>query len=161
MKLKIVMAALLIVSGCAGLEPRFQPGSSQNELQQIKGKPAVVLNAKDGGTIWQYPEGPLGVRTFVARFDVQGKLLSYEQVLDEEHFSSIGVGRSTIDDVRTMIGPPMRTMEFERRGETAWDYLFRDTWGYRVEFSVIFAASGVVVGKFANRLDDGRDGGHH
>jgi len=154
MKFKIVVLAFLILSGCAAL---IRPGSSQNELLQIKGKPAVVLNAKDGGTIWQYPEGPLGVRTFIARFDAQGKLISYEQVLDEDHFSKIAIGNSTIDDVRTMIGPPMRIMEFERRGETAWDYLFRDTWGYRVEFSVIFNVSGVVVGKFAKRLDDGYD----
>ena len=61
----------------------------------------------------------------------------------------------TAAEVRTLLGPPADTMRFPLSKTTAWDYPFRDTWGYDSDFSVILDGSDVVVGTFAGRRDFG------
>lgn len=155
-----ILATVFVLAGCAGFGTHFQPGvSNQNEVQQAMGKPGVMLEGRDGITIWQYPTGPLGLQTHIARFDSKGILLSFKQVLDDEHFAKIEIGKTTNNEVNVLIGPPRHTIYFSRQQQTAWDYLYRDVWGYRVEQSIVFDAAGVVVSKPQRRLDDIRGGG--
>lgn len=155
-----ILAAVLVLAGCAGFGSHFQPGvTGQNEVQQEMGKPRAVLESSGGITIWQYPTSPLGLLTYIARFDSKGSLLSFEQVLDDAHFAKIEIGRTTNNEVSSLIGPPWRTIHFSRQQQTAWDYLYRDLWGFRVEQSIVFDAAGVVVSKPQRRLDDGGRGG--
>jgi hypothetical protein len=155
-----ILAAVLVLAGCAGFGSHFQPGvTGQNEVQQEMGKPRAVLESGGGITIWQYPTSPLGLLTYIARFDSKGSLLSFEQVLDDAHFAKIEIGRTTNNEVSSLIGPPWRTIHFSRQQQTAWDYLYRDLWGFRVEQSIVFDAAGVVVSKPQRRLDDGGRGG--
>jgi hypothetical protein len=155
-----ILAAVFVLAGCAGFGSHFQPGvTGQNEVQQEMGKPRAVLESSDGSTIWQYPTSPLGLLTYIARFDSKGKLLSFEQVLDDAHFAKIEIGKTTNNEVSSLIGPPWRTIHFSRQQQTAWDYLYRDLWGFRVEQSIVFDAAGVVASKPQRRLDDsGRSG---
>ena len=150
-------AAGVTLAGCA--VTAFQPGTAQSEIRTAMGAPAAVMTARDGTTEWQYPQGPSGLHTYIARFDAQDRLRSWEQALDDDHFMRIRVGESTTADVKELVGPPWRTMDFPRKGETAWDYRYQDTWGYLVEYSVIFDKAGLVASKFPRRLNDGRDGG--
>ena len=55
--------------------------------------------------------------------------------------------------VLEIIGAPFRKVRFERTATTAWDYRFRDSWGYRAEFSVIVDDNGIVVSKVSIRQD--------
>jgi outer membrane protein assembly factor BamE (lipoprotein component of BamABCDE complex) len=80
-------------------------------------------------------------------------LLSFEQVLDDAHFAKIEIGKTTRDEVNPLIGPPWRTIDFPHQQHTAWDYLYRDIWGFRVEQSIVFDAAGVVVSKPQVRID--------
>jgi hypothetical protein len=154
-----LLAAAFVLAGCAGFGTRFQPGiTGQNEVQQEMGKPRVELQGKDGITIWQYPTGPEGMQTYVARFDSKGMLLTFEQVLDDAHFGQIEVGKATCDEVNAFIGPPKRTLYFPRQQHTAWDYLYRDTWSFRTEQSIVFDTACVVVSKPQKRLDDNGGG---
>jgi hypothetical protein len=155
-----ILAAVFVLAGCAGFNNHFQPGvTGQNEVQQEMGKHPVVLQSSDGTKIWQYPTSPEGLLTYIARFDSKGILLSFEQVLDEAHFAKIEIGKTTSDEVNSLIGPPWRTIYFSRQQHTAWDYRFRDLWGFRVEQSIVFDAAGVVVSKPQRRLDDNGRGG--
>lgn len=61
----------------------------------------------------------------------------------------------TVADVVAALGNPVRKMRFPLSRTTAWDYDFRDAWGYDSTFSVIVDDAGVVVGKFAARHDEG------
>ena len=153
------LAAILVLAGCAGFATHFQPGvTGQNEVQREMGKHPVVVRGSDGITIWQYPTTPEGLLTYIARFDSKGILLSFEQALDEAHFAQIEIGKTTRDEVSALIGPPLRTINFPRQQQTAWDYRFRDLFGFRVEQSIVFDAAGVVVSKPQQRLDDNGDG---
>ena len=59
----------------------------------------------------------------------------------------------TADAVSFLIGPPYRHVAFQRLGATAWDYRFRDTWGYMVELSVMVDAQNRVAGKVLQRIE--------
>jgi hypothetical protein len=144
-----ILAAVVALAGCAaGPVSNMTPGvTSQNEVEQKMGKPGAVLKGSDGIATWQYPTGPAGLQTYFARFDANGKLLSFEQVLDDAHFARIETGKTTKDGVSAIIGPPYRTGEFSQLQQTAWDYMYHDTYGYTVEQSIMFNTGGVVVGK--------------
>ncbi|HET7402748.1 MAG TPA: outer membrane protein assembly factor BamE [Usitatibacter sp.] len=56
-------------------------------------------------------------------------------------------------DVRALLGEPQGVARFTRSRTVAWDYDFRDDWGYDATFSVIFDEAGSVVGKVSVRRD--------
>lgn len=77
---------------------------------------------------------------------------------DDALFARIETGM-TQDEVLRIAGRPDQTMPFPLSRTVAWDWRTFDTWGYLVEQSVTFDASGRVVGKYARRLNDGGDHG--
>lgn len=147
-------ACALVLAGCA--TANIRTGSSSNEVQTALGVPAAIVPRPGGGTTWEYPSGPLGLQTFLAEFDASGKFVSCRQVLTDDNLQKIGVGMQQ-DQVRALIGPPWRADAIKRKDETVWDYLYRDTWGYRVEFSVMFDPNGKVTSRASRRLDDPKD----
>ncbi|HZZ92052.1 MAG TPA: outer membrane protein assembly factor BamE [Usitatibacter sp.] len=72
--------------------------------------------------------------------------------VSEETIAKVQPGMSQ-GDIEGLIGQPARTDTFARSQTVAWDYNFRDTWGYPSMFSVIFDDAGSVVGKVSTRND--------
>lgn len=72
----------------------------------------------------------------------------------DELFSRIQPGMTT-DDVRRLLGPPDQTMPFPLSHTVAWDYRYKDTWGYVCEFSVTFDADGRASSTLSWRYDGG------
>lgn len=155
----VLLGAVIValVAGCASYSGRgLKPGiATEAEVRQVMGTPAAVWEAPEG-QVWAYPRGPLGRQTYLVHFSPQGTLATIEQVLDEEHFEKIKAGEMAQEDVRHLIGPPFQTVAFPRRNELAWDYRFRDTWGFSAIFSVIFDQAGRVKGTVTVRefVDD-------
>jgi outer membrane protein assembly factor BamE (lipoprotein component of BamABCDE complex) len=56
-------------------------------------------------------------------------------------------------EVTALLGTPYRQMRFEKLQTTAWDYRYRDSWGYWVDFSVMVGDDGRVTGVFTQRID--------
>ena len=71
-------------------------------------------------------------------------------MLTDSVFQAIEYG-ATEQQVFERIGPPYRKARFPATATTAWDYHYRDAWGYDSDFSVIFDDAGVVTGKFSVR----------
>ena len=62
----------------------------------------------------------------------------------------------TAREITALLGAPYRRVRFDNLKSTAWDYLFKDTWGYWVELSVMMsdeAEGGRVVGKVLRRIE--------
>lgn len=74
------------------------------------------------------------------------------QVVTDDAAVNIQPGMNA-QEVLAKLGQPERKMRFERSGTTAWDYAYRDTWGYFGEFSVILDDNDVVVSRIAIRKD--------
>jgi hypothetical protein len=80
-----------------------------------------------------------------------------DQRLSDEQFDQVQLTWSGAQ-VHALLGEPWRKVAFDRSATVAWDYRYIDTWGYRAEYSIIFDASGVVVGRVQTRLERDRFG---
>jgi outer membrane protein assembly factor BamE (lipoprotein component of BamABCDE complex) len=145
---------LAAMAGCASYDGRgLRPGvSTEAEVRQMMGEPAMQFPNPDGSRQLVYPRGPMGTQTFMVHVNGNGVVTEIEPVLNDEHFNRIQPGL-TKDDILRMLGPPRETMRFSLSGNEAWDYLYVDTWGYRAIFSVTFDPNGVVVSKFSRRIE--------
>ena len=153
------ITAVLVAAGCASYDGySLRPGAStEAEVRAVMGAPAAEFREADGSSRLAYPRGPLGTQTFMADLGPDGVLRGVQPVLGDGSFNRIQPGL-TRQDVLRMIGPPGETMTFSQSGNTAWDYRYVDTWGYRAIFSVTFNPSGVVVSKISQRLERDRGG---
>ena len=151
----ISLTILALLAGCASYSGRgLEPGiSTETEVREVMGASAASWETP-GGSVLAYPRGPLGVETFLVRFDESGKLALIEQVLDEEHFAQIKADL-TRDDVLHLIGPPFQILAFPGMNEVSWDYRFRDLWGYSTIFSAIFDEAGRVKRTLRERENAG------
>lgn len=77
--------------------------------------------------------------------------------LTDRQFDNLSLNVTNQTAVRASLGEPWRTLRFDRTATTAWDYRYTDDWGYRAEYSLIFDAQGVLIGKHQARLDGRRD----
>ena len=119
----LVTAALC---GCASYSgSSLKPGaSSQTEVRTVMGAPAAVHPAPASAAYsesWEYPRGPLGRHTFMARFDKSGKLIALDQVLTVSTVARIRMGQDGRDDVARLLGRPGAIFPLRDGGE-AWDY---------------------------------------
>ncbi len=149
----IVLAALGFVA-CAQL----QPGAPESEVAAYGKAPAATYDNPDGSRQLVFPTGPLGTETYMVHVKA-GAVQRVEQVLTDQTFGRIQAGVTTQQEVRRMIGPPWRVVRFDNLRQDAWDYRFRDTWGYLADFSVMLDDRGIVAGKVVARIESGRDSG--
>ena len=150
MKRAFLIALVLLASACAS-QP-LRPGMSEAEVVQAMGRPAIELRDQDGSRHLAYPTGPFGLHTYMARIAADGRLRVLEQVLDDGRFDAIRPGM-TRDELLRHIGPPGERMRFDNLRQTAWDYRFRDTWGYIAILSVMVDDSGRVASRITRRLE--------
>jgi hypothetical protein len=157
MKILPVLLSALVLASCASYDGRgLRPGAStEAQLRQVMGEPAMQFSNPDGSRKLAYPRGPLGTQTFMAHVSRDGIVQAIEPVLGDGTFNAIQPGMSE-DEVLRMIGPPRETMAFPRLGHVAWDYSYQDTWGYTAIFSVTFDRDGRVVSKISRRLERNR-----
>ena len=81
----------------------------------------------------------------------------YRRDLNDDIVARVAPGQ-TVQEITTLLGVPYRRVRFDNLKATAWDYFFKDTWGYWVEFSVMMSDDGRVVGKVSRRIE--RDDKH-
>lgn len=116
----------VVLGGCASYSgSSLRAGTSEKaDARAVMGEPAAIHAAPPGAAYaesWEYPRGPLGRHTFMARFDRQGKLVSIDQVLTVETVARIRMGQDRREDVRRLLGRPGMVFPVRSGGE-AWDY---------------------------------------
>ncbi len=141
-----VLSAALILSGCVAFGGvGLKPGTAtESDVRQAMGEPAQVWPEAGGGKLLSYPRGPMGMQTYMVRIDSSGRLASINQVLDDRYFLGTVQRGMSKDDIGRVLGPPGEVVAFQRRNEIAWDYRYRDSWGYPSILSVIFGPEGTV-----------------
>ena len=151
--IRFLTAAALVagVAGCASYSgSSLKPGAAtEADTRALMGEPVAIHPAPSNapyGVSWEYPRGPLGRHTFMARFDRQGKLLAIDQVLTVATVAQIRMGQDTRDDVRRLLGKPGMVFPARNGGE-AWDYAAVATDGHprKIRLSVAFDARGVAT----------------
>ncbi len=151
-----LLPAFLLASCAAHDGAGLRAGvTSENEVRQTLGAPALEIANPDGSRQMAYPKGYFSNQTYMVQVGRDGMFQGIHQVLDEDHFYRVQPGQ-TRDDVLRLIGPPLETMDFPRLQQVAWDYRYQDTWGYNAIFSVMLDRDGHVVGKVTRRLERDR-----
>ena len=140
-----VTAAALALAGCAALAPpSVPPGASMAEVETKLGRPADVVKAPGGGTVWQYPQGPVGQTTYMVAFGADGRATGIRQALTWENFAGIRPGM-TRDEIRLVFGRPASTVTYRNLGEEVWSYRYQIPIAGNRIFNVHFdAATGRV-----------------
>lgn len=146
----LLLATALLAAGCAAQSLR--PGATEAEVLQSMGRPALAMPLPGGGRQLAYPTGPFGLHTYMAHIGPDGRLQRLEQVLDDTRFHAIRPGM-TSEELLRHLGPPSEKVRFGNLRQTAWDYRFRDTWGYIAILSVMIDDAGTVVSRITNRLE--------
>ena len=72
--------------------------------------------------------------------------------LNDDIIGRVVPGQSA-NEITAMLGAPHRRVRFDNLKSTAWDYRYRDTWGYWVDFSVMVGDDGFVVNKVSVRIE--------
>lgn len=72
--------------------------------------------------------------------------------LNDDAIARVVSGQSE-QEVTALLGPPYQRVRFDNLNATAWDYMYKDTWGYWVAFSVMVGDDGRVVNKVSRRIE--------
>src|SRR5882762_10939435 len=97
----------LFAGGCASFSA-INPGASAQQVETLVGAPASVWKNADGSEVWEYPQGPLGVETYMVTLGSDRAVREVRQVLSDEYISKLHVGMSR-EDVRRLLGKPRDT----------------------------------------------------
>ena len=150
--MKILMAVMsaLWLAGCASFGGALVPGtSSKADARATLGEPVAVHAGVPGQAAaesWEYPTGPAGRYTYMARFDAQGKLLGMDQVLTVNQAAKIAFGKATESDERMLLGRPGYVYRYDN-GTRMWDYaaVSGDGVPRKIRLTVTFDKAGVAL----------------
>lgn len=115
--------------------------------------PSATVRLANGIERQFFTSGPLGTTTDRVDVDASGRVVARTQVLTDDVFRYIRPGMPA-RDVLELIGPPSAKTRFPQTHTTAWEYHYRDGWGYNAEFSVSVDDQGLVASKFSAREGD-------
>jgi len=125
-RLTAVLLALAL-AGCATLDkavgkPDLVPGkSTQKEVIDGYGKPAMELKRPNGDTWLYFTQYPWGRDVQVAVMGANGVLKGMENRLTHENIHSIKAGMSE-KEVHELLGPPRQITPQERQNLIVWEY---------------------------------------
>jgi hypothetical protein len=140
----ITLAGFLLLSGCAMFGPPPAPGDTVEVVIEKLGPPKGVYPDPDAGQVFEYPQGPMGQYTFMARFGADQRLQSYEQVLTGAKFATIKIDRATKDDVLRTIGRPAERSFVALRDYEVWSYRYKESGVWNSMMHVHFDRAGIV-----------------
>ena len=135
---------VVAVAGCASFSGRnLQPGvSTTADVERAMGRPVERRQAANGETQLWYPH-PFGKVSYAARIAPDGKLIGVEQRLTEQNIATIQPNRTTLAQVRDLLGPPDSSVEFPRMQREVWTYPVFSRPQHK-ELYVQFSPDGVV-----------------
>lgn len=139
-----VTLGLLVLSGCAFLEPatELRVGQTESEVTQRLGEPAGRHVLAQGASRLEYPRGPAGRTTWMVDLDASGRVTAVEQVLTEANFYKVTDGMPVADLLRLLGRPGHRAGEWQNRETWSWRYPTNDCLWARITVT----AEGVTRG---------------
>lgn len=143
---------LLMLSGCINLNfPPFEAGATEDEIVSHIGRPTGRYH--DGNTVLlEYARGYWGQHTHMGRLGPDGRLVSWEQVLTDEKFGELVLGKSTKQDVLLKVGQPGEYTEIVLNNYEVWTYHYKQEGVWDSVMHLMFDRMGVL-----QRMESGLD----
>jgi hypothetical protein len=123
----LVGAALL--TGCANMNT-VAPGTPLTEVIKKYGKPDTLCKKEDGTERLIWSGQPYGQFSWGGTITKDGKVIKIEQVLTDEQFEVLRVGKWSAKQVECQFGPPANTDGIGKGNEIVWAYRYKqyDIW---------------------------------
>jgi len=138
-----LIATVLLMSACANFSV-ISSGTPAREVQSRFGAPGTVWKNPDGSEVWEYPQGPLGVQTYMITMGSDQAVREVRQVLTEEYLGKVQAGMSR-DEVRRLIGKPRETAYFPARDEEVWTWRIQEfNFRYRLFHALFDRTTGIL-----------------
>jgi hypothetical protein len=139
-----IALTLAALSACSAIGPRaVNIGQPESEVVAKLGPP--THRYQDGNTrLLEYMTGPGGHATYMARIGPDNRVVSFEQVLNEQKFGTITVNSARKEDVLRIIGAPSQTSYLSLSDLEVWSYPYEQSGVWKSVMHVHFDKSGVV-----------------
>lgn len=140
--------ALLALGGCdpQRISELEEGVSTEADVRARFGEPEKVWDAIDGGQVFEYNRQPAGHQNYMVTIGADGRMAALRQVLTPANFARVQPGMP-MEQVRQMLGKPMRITPYALKRETHYDWRYLDgpnTSDAKV-FTVVFDADFRVV----------------
>lgn len=120
------LASLLTLVGCdqQRIQELEEGVATESDVRAKFGEPEKIWDGEGGARIFEYNRQPQGHRNYMITIGTDGKMSSLSQVLTPANFAKVQPGMM-MEDVRKMLGKPMRVIPYELKKETYynWRYL--------------------------------------
>ena len=129
--------------------------STEADVRERFGPPEAVWDGPEGAQIYEYNRQPGGDQNWQITIGPDGKMAALRQVLNERTFAQILPGMP-MEDVRRMLGKPMKITTYALKQETHYDWRWRNgpNESDRQVFTVIFNPDLRVVSTMSVRDPD-------
>jgi outer membrane protein assembly factor BamE (lipoprotein component of BamABCDE complex) len=99
--------------------------STEADVREKFGAPEAVWDGPDGAQIYEYNRQPEGYQNYQITIGPDGKMAALRQVLNPRTFAEIQPGMA-MEDVRKLLGKPMKVTEYALKKEVHYDWRWRD-----------------------------------
>ena len=140
-----LLATLLSLVGCdqQRIKELEEGVSTEADVKARFGEPERVwdapANAAAGTRVFEYNRQPAGVANYMISIGPDGKMSALRQVLQPQNFAKVLPGMP-MEDVRKLLGKPMKITPYELKKEVNWDWRFQPgpNAGEKQIFTVVF-----------------------
>ncbi len=125
-----LLAAAVLLAGCAGEPTRLAIGTSRDDTLRQLGRPTATYPMPGGGERLQYSRAPAGFEVNNVDLDRAGQVVAVTQELDERLFDRTiqpGVGTWRTADVLRTYGRPFEITQVGSFDGNIW------TWRYKFQ----------------------------
>ncbi len=156
LKRVICMGLLAFVMGLVGCDQyriqELEEGvATEADVRTRFGEPEKVWDGENGVRIFEYNRQPQGHRNYMISIGTDGKMTALRQVLTEQNFAKVKPGMM-MEDVRKMLGKPMRVITYELKKETYYNWRYLEAPNTAMVFSAVMDSNLKVI-----RTEMGRD----
>jgi outer membrane protein assembly factor BamE (lipoprotein component of BamABCDE complex) len=123
----LALSAALLLMACdqQAISELEEGVSTEEDVRERFGQPEAVWDGPDGAQVYEYNRQPAGYQNYQITIGPDGKMTALRQILTERNFALIQPGMP-MEDVRKLLGKPMKITTYDLKKETHHDWRYRD-----------------------------------
>lgn len=111
--------------------------STEADVRARFGEPEKIWDAPGGGRTFEYNRNPSGHQNYMITIGPDSRMSALRQVLNPTTFAQVQPGMM-MEDVRRMLGKPMKMTPYALKNEVAWDWRYMQPPNTSMVFTVWF-----------------------
>jgi hypothetical protein len=126
-RLLVASMAMLALAACdpQRISELEEGVATEADVRGRFGQPENIWDGPDGERIFEYNRQPSGHKNYMISIGRDGRMTALRQVLNPANFARVLPGMK-MEDVRRMLGKPMRKTPYALQREEAWDWRYME-----------------------------------